>query len=1061
MVTKNFTDLQALSDTLKEVSDRLTTLTGNLTQMAGAMQTVVGVSSQITVSSQGEAARQVDPSRFSVIQGGRGTAQSIAPPPPGQSAGAVTAVQQFAATLQNHAPPPLAGNVATRLAPPSINQQPNQGLGAALGYSTADIPRLNQLISQNTGTAVADAIKKLASDNSRDSQSMVRILQEVEESIKKHTSAYEDAQRKFIAAPAGSEVAQAALRQKLSAGQQLEEANRVFEEYQKYGGPGGGGGGGKWGARFGGFMRGVGSIAGAGVAGYQLYSGVSNAQDEVLKNAALSAATGFSGIEANRFRRMTESFDMTSAENIMRYGAARMFPGEKFQYIGSAESLRRSEQAGLERAGIQRDIESRSGIGTLLGGAGKIAGGLAAAIYSAPIPGVNLAVGGAGIAAMISGGHDIATHLLSSPESIRSGDIQTGLSGAFGRMRRGEQFDQLAGQASIGARGAMLNEANEYARKLQDEEIKTRPGLMIGIQQKLDVIEARRAATSMVGGAAHEYFQTPKTMNQEQREFYNHISGKYQRASLEREQNLDAARAEADGWNGPTGFTTLFEKFNPFASPKKAKLNLAQVQSSANVAAAEAAINNASTPEYKVAPVQDMATSMGMSYASWGNKRAQLHNFIGGVAGEGQTAEMFKLSTAGLGSYEQLLGNLGQLNQTVGGRDNTKTLEAVLSSAVAAGFDRSRTAQQFVSATTQLAENLKSANAESVATTLSAAALLEAGPGAKQSDERALRKATLGGESLGNYQTSSASAPILGAAAAARLGFKRSGNITTYAEATTETITGWIKRLESSKPIPKTEKELLSFLDESGGGRAALAAKMKESLADKRQEIARAYDSSLKKAGIKFVGGTKYENYEQWSSEVLKLPPEERRKAVEAMSAQSVAVGGSLTIGPEGLNFLLAQQFGTAYNKPGALGKVKSAGWADYMDSGAFKRQQILNTLAVGMSAESSFKGGAVQYFQEGAPLGDIRIPGEKGKGSISVKSAADYEKLTAENKKLVDQQVEKMDRFEIGRSLDAAKISESNAQAVHIVNMHAFEEAMEGALRKQHTTIKTPNRGK
>lgn len=103
-------------------------------------------------------------------------------------------------------------------------------------------------------------------------------------------------------------------------------------------------------------------------------------------------------------------------------------------------------------------------------------------------------------------------------------------------------------------------------------------------------------------------------------------------------------------------------------------------------------------------------------------------NALSNVLGTGiqatipQTENIEMLSRSGLGSFQQLTGNLAAFNQVSGeSQNNMKQLESVLSIAVAAGFDKSRTAQMFVSNTASLTEALKLNHGETAAGELSSA----------------------------------------------------------------------------------------------------------------------------------------------------------------------------------------------------------------------------------------------------------------------------------------------------------------------------------------------------
>jgi len=97
----------------------------------------------------------------------------------------------------------------------------------------------------------------------------------------------------------------------------------------------------------------------------------------------------------------------------------------------------------------------------------------------------------------------------------------------------------------------------------------------------------------------------------------------------------------------------------------------------------------------------------------------------GGVrATDGMTAEMVRLGRSGLGSSEQLAGNLLSLQSVSGRQENFDNLKTIMSEAVSSGFDKAQLAQQFVSATTSLAQSLRTTATDSIASDLASGARL-------------------------------------------------------------------------------------------------------------------------------------------------------------------------------------------------------------------------------------------------------------------------------------------------------------------------------------------------
>lgn len=122
----------------------------------------------------------------------------------------------------------------------------------------------------------------------------------------------------------------------------------------------------------------------------------------------------------------------------------------------------------------------------------------------------------------------------------------------------------------------------------------------------------------------------------------------------------------------------------------------------------------------------------------------------GGLMATGdQTERMIRLSRSGIGSFQNLLGNVAALNQTQGGSNNLQTLERVMTAAVQAGFDKSRTAQMFFQTTNELARSVNSANVGVISNSLglTAAAMSTSGV----ADEKSLALAASGMKSYADY----------------------------------------------------------------------------------------------------------------------------------------------------------------------------------------------------------------------------------------------------------------------------------------------------------------------
>lgn len=139
-----------------------------------------------------------------------------------------------------------------------------------------------------------------------------------------------------------------------------------------------------------------------------------------------------------------------------------------------------------------------------------------------------------------------------------------------------------------------------------------------------------------------------------------------------------------------------------------------------------------------------LLTKLDMSGTEFMRNQNQLTNVLGGGrASLGDTAKMTMMGRSGLGSFDQLMGNISQINAISGGTNNIDRLEQVLASAVEAGFNKSRVAQAFVQTTNQLAQQAGVVDVGTMADFAGNAASFM-GAGQLRADERSLREAATG-----------------------------------------------------------------------------------------------------------------------------------------------------------------------------------------------------------------------------------------------------------------------------------------------------------------------------
>jgi len=150
------------------------------------------------------------------------------------------------------------------------------------------------------------------------------------------------------------------------------------------------------------------------------------------------------------------------------------------------------------------------------------------------------------------------------------------------------------------------------------------------------------------------------------------------------------------------------------------------------------------------AAFETMTGRLGLAPSDFMSHMNAVTNVLGGGSSSmSQTQRMILLGRSGLGNFESLLGNVASINRVSGGANNLGQLEAVLGAAVAAGFDKSRTAQMFVQTGVELAKSLNLTNVGGASGMLSRAAAFMSPSGI--ADERSLAQAAQGIQTYGQF----------------------------------------------------------------------------------------------------------------------------------------------------------------------------------------------------------------------------------------------------------------------------------------------------------------------
>ncbi|CAB5221488.1 Peptidase M23 [uncultured Caudovirales phage] len=280
------------------------------------------------------------------------------------------------------------------------------------------------------------------------------------------------------------------------------------------------------------------------------------------------------------------------------------------------------------------------------------------------------------------------------------------------------------------------------------------------------------------------------------------------------------------------------------------------------------------------------------------NYRARVLNVVNPDSVEAKnisrTTGLLDLQQAGLGSFDTLVGNLGGLNQARGTNDNTSALREIMTSAVAAGFDRSRSAQQFVESVVDLSGRLGVTDTDSLSKSLSLSSkLMSADITSDRADEKGLSKAKSAMESLAS--ATSESDGLMGAVKAAvltRRGVKLNSGAHIYATMSSAQISSMINTLEDKKGV-NSIKDVNNFDAE-----ALLQVAEGKTFQEKRQWVVdnlkqlRTSIGSVQNAAATSVGD-KAKPVDKLFAEIKDKPLQEQYEAIRA-EAQKHAVSGSV-----------------------------------------------------------------------------------------------------------------------------------------------------------------------
>ena len=493
------------------------------------------------------------------------------------------------------------------------------------------------------------------------------------------------------------------------------------------------------------------------------------------------------GLSQLAFNREMASVDMRSGENILKYHGD-MFYGNRpgSEYLGPSGGVRSDLEAAANFQSIKtRDEAQRSqnrigAVKDLLIGGGALIGSVAAGATGVGIP---LAIAGGlyGASQIASGIGGLMQGEVSSAASAREGF--TGVSGLAAKLS-GNTPEELARARARQFEQDKLDMEN-YSESLRNAQVQQHSKDSFLIDKQLEAKAATRQAVQLVGQYAltpnqlspygSESFSDSISRSAGIKSNSDSITASKEDRKLSTDSKLspygsesfnnavirhaEISRPKNIGPFAPNSkdFKTFTDVlYNKKQEDGRARLTQEKIEKAAARAYpgsspedeanrrtyVASSLDFAKRLESTVLPTEQQKTtpktptvwaSFGMSQADWISRTAQVTDLMsdlrpgkGTSVGEvnNRTRKILEMGYAGLGSQDQILGNIGALNQTTGQADNTKKLEQIMSQAVALGFDKSRTGQQFIGAVTDLSRSLGITETGSVGKSLGIASTL-------------------------------------------------------------------------------------------------------------------------------------------------------------------------------------------------------------------------------------------------------------------------------------------------------------------------------------------------
>lgn len=935
----------------------------------------------------------------------------------------LTPQEQAAANMQQ-----AMGGPSTTSLPEALSVSKYFGEGGNVRKDTESLNKLSESLSKNT-----DAGSKLVVEAIEDLQ------QELTENQAQTASAverYAEALKEAGDNPAKKAEAFQALNEQVQKGKNLQDRIAATRGAGRdVGGDDGSGGDDEdradrrrammaRGAQF--LTAGIAATRAVADTGFNIYSG--------MEGRDISAERSTYGMQASiaqgNASELQKFYNIGNAEDFMRTRGDVLYgvdtPGS--EYLGATGRLRAADESAME-AGRELNLarqKSNMGILNTALSAGQVAGG---AVMAAGTGGAGTLLG---TGAAIQGAAGVAEGINQVTAGDYSRATQGGAAGGpfsflqnmFGTASA-EDVARREKERTLTETGATMQ---QRTNELQDANVRARSLDVMGLQNRLNMRQQTYQSLSSTGkytatgeegrsediAFIDQVLGTPKDIkkyqkeSQEARDFFTKVLNK-QFGSGEVEETISGGRYQKKQRNA--AFRTQEEADAAEGFVKTGATNLMSAAYQSSLAPIPKSID-----EFRETAMYDEIakggffekigkrggfTDLGLSSIDVQRMRNQTSEVTGagtGKASLGQVRGLAEMSMAGLGSFDQIAGNLNQLNSVVGGRDNDERLKKIFSEAVSAGFDKSGLAQKFVSSAMATASNLGVTNIESVTQQLKNTAMLMTADG--KADERTLQMSQAGMAAYNQFTgRTTGTVGALKAMSIFSSGGTLAGGAGLLQDMNSAQMEDALEQLDSGKELTP---EVQRLLDLNGGDKESL----KKVLRNTKGASGKGFDANYSAQYGKDLK-------DKVAQAVAIKDPKEQKEALRVLGSQLSNIGSMMDLGSEAgygkLNELLKDQnyFGDVDTK--ALKRAQKEAQAlipaEVEQKARFENAvTMLNKMRTSGSGktDSNFLGTMIEAEKRGASAGFIYGEGEDRKSM----SYSEYARIKATKEGATPEQI-------------------------------------------------------